>query len=211
MSFSNVSSSLQDASKKFDDVVSRREKLLKESRDVIALSARAIVFVHTSELAKASELNQQSRERLDELRRVAGNDLTKYVITPEQEFVESTVLLAMRSGATIPTRRKLGVSHLSYILGLLDAIGEIKRSVYDSIRKRDFESAGKLFSVMEQLYLLLSPFAAYDNIAQGVKRKLDVARGIIEDTRATITEEARRLEFIRAVNKLSENLESKAK
>ncbi|MHB1868299.1 MAG: RNA-binding protein, partial [Nitrososphaerales archaeon] len=144
--------------------------------------------------------------KLDELRVIAGSDLTKYLLTPEQEFVECSAVLAMRSGAKLPSRKQLGVSNLSYILGLLDSIGELKRSVFDAIRKNDFSTAEDLFRSMEQLYLLLSPFAVYDNIAQGVKRKLDVARILIEDTRATITEEARMREFITAVNKLSERL-----
>jgi translin len=206
MSFTSVEYSLTEATKKFDEVVSRREKLIKESRDVIALSAKSIVSVHTSEFAEAKKLKGESRSKLDELRAVAGSDLTKYLLVPEQEYVECSVVLAIKTGSKIPARRQLGVSHLSYILGLLDAIGELKRSVYDAIRETEFATAEKLFACMEQLYLMLSPFAVYDNVAQGVKRKLDVARILIEDTRATITEEARRGEFIMAVNKLSDRL-----
>ena len=206
MSFSKVEASLSEATKKFNETVSRRERLIKESRDVIALSAKAIVNVHTSQFSEAKKLRGESRKKLDELRQVAGTDLTKYLLTPEQEYVECSALLAIKSDAKLPSRKQLGVSNLSYILGLLDAIGELKRSVYDSIRESDFSTAEKLFRSMEQLYLSLSPFAVYDNIAQGVKRKLDVARILIEDARATITEEARRREFINAVNKLSERL-----
>jgi len=206
MNFSNMEASLAEATKRFNEIVSRRERLIKESRDVIALSAKAIVGVHTSNFSEAKKLRGESRKKLDELRAIAGSDLTKYLLTPEQEFVECSVLLAMRSDAKLPSRKQLGVSNLSYILGLLDAIGELKRSVFDAIRKNDFSTAENLFRSMEQLYLSLSPFAVYDNVAQGVKRKLDVARILIEDTRATITEEARRREFIAAVNKLSERL-----
>jgi len=206
MSFSNVEDSLTEAARKFDGIVSRRERLIKESREVISLSAKAIVSVHTSEFEKAKKLRAESRAKLDELRVVAGSDLTRYLVTPEQEYVECSVLLAIRAGSKIPSRKQLGVSHLSFILGLLDAIGELKRSVFDSIRETDFATAEKLFVCMEQLYLMLSPFAVYDNVAQGVKRKLDVGRILIEDTRATITEEARRREFIMAVNKLSDRL-----
>jgi len=201
-----MANSLAEATKRFNEIVSRRERLIKESRDIIALSAKAIVSVHTSDFNEAKKLRSESRKKLDELRAIAGSDLTKYLLTPEQEFVECSVLLAMRSGAKLPSRKQLGVSNLSYILGLLDAIGELKRSVFDAIRKNDFTTAENLFRSMEQLYLSLSPFAVYDNVAQGVKRKLDVARILIEDTRATITEEARRREFITAVNKLSERL-----
>ena len=206
MSFSNVEESLTEAAKKFDEIVSRRERLIKESRDVIGLSAKAIVSVHTSNFVEAKKLRAAARAKLDELRVVAGSDLTRYLLTQEQEYVECSFLLAIKSGSKLPSRRQLGVTHLSFILGLLDVIGELKRSVYDSIRETDFATAEKFFKYMEELYLLLSPFAVYDNVAQGVKRKLDVGRILIEDTRATITEEARRREFIAAVNKLSDRL-----
>jgi translin len=59
---------------------------------------------------------------------------------------------------------------------------------------------------MEALYTMLSPFAVYDNIVQGIKRKLDVSRILIEDTRSAITEEVRRNEFMTAVSNLSAKL-----
>lgn len=206
MNLTALEESLTESSKKFDEIVGRREKLIKESRDVIGLSAKAIVCVHTSKFAEAKELRVAARTKLDELQKVAGSDLTKYLLTPEQEYVECSLLLAIRAGLKIPSRKQLGVSHLSFVLGLLDAIGELKRSVYDSIRENNFDIARNFFTYMEELYLLLSPFAVYDNVAPGVKRKLDVGRALIEDTRATITEEARRRDFILAVNKLSERL-----
>jgi translin len=197
---------LSEASKNFDHIAVRRERLIKESRDVIALSAKAIVSVHSSNFAEARKLKKEARTRLIDLRKVAGSDLVRYLITPEQEFVESSVIYAVALKESLPSRKQLGVSPSSYVLGLLDSIGELKRSIYDSIRQNDFPRAERMFSVMERLYLVLSPFAVYDNITQGIKRKLDVARVLIEDTRATITEEARRREFISAVNDLSSKL-----
>ena len=41
MNFSNMEASLAEATKRFNEIVSRRERLIKESRDVIALSAKA--------------------------------------------------------------------------------------------------------------------------------------------------------------------------
>jgi translin len=39
----------------------------------------------------------------------------------------------------------------------------------------------------------------YDNIVSGLRKKLDVARRLIEDIRATVTEESRRKALIEAV------------
>ncbi|MHB1908180.1 MAG: RNA-binding protein [Nitrososphaerales archaeon] len=206
MSYFDVESSLKEASKRLDLVSKRRERLIKESRDVISLSAKTIICVHTSNFAEARKLSKEAKKRLEELRKVAGSDLLRYIFTPEQEFVECSVMLAISSKKEIPSIKSLGVSPGSYVLGLLDAIGELKRSVYDSIRQNEIQGAEMKFVTMESLYTLISPFAVYDNIVQGVKRKLDVARMLIEDTRATITEEARRTDFMTTISELSKKL-----
>jgi translin len=59
--------------------------------------------------------------------------------------------------------------------------------------------AEKLFATMEEIYNAIYPFAVYDNIVCGLSKKLDVARMLIEDIRATVTEESRRKALIEAV------------
>jgi translin len=140
------------------------------------------------------------------LRKIAGSDLVRYILMPEQEFVEASVMLAIANESHLPSLEKLRVSPSSYILGLLDAIGELRRSVFDSIRKDQLKVAENRFAIMESLYKMLSPFAVYDNIVSGVKRKLDIARNLVEDTRSVITEEARRGEFMIAVRDLSSKI-----
>ena len=100
----------------------------------------------------------------------------------------------------------LNVKGDSYILGLLDCIGELKRLAYDKIRSGKSEDANNLFALMERIYAVLFPFAAYDNIVQGVRRKLDVARMIIEDTRAAVTEDSRRIAMLDAIDRLDSKL-----
>ena len=206
MRYQKVEKSLSEATAFLDQIVTRREKLIKESRDVISLSSKTIVNIHTSNLKEAQKLNIEARNQLKNLRKIAGTDLVRYLMTPEQEFVESSVMLSLRAQKDIPSRASLGVLPASYVLGLLDSIGELKRSVYDSIRQGNLKTAEELFSTMESLYVLISSFAVYDNVVQGLRRKLDVARILIEDTRATITEEVRRLEFMDSVNKLAAQL-----
>jgi translin len=52
---------------------------------------------------------------------------------------------------------------------------------------------------MENLYLVLYPLAMYDKIVKEARRKLDVNRILVEETRAVITEEIRRNHFIKAL------------
>lgn len=180
----------------------RREKLIKGTRDVIMFCSKSIVSLHGGKFDEASQQVKQAREMLDELRHDAQTDLYRYMIGAETELVEANALRAIISGSSIPSMDSLNVKGDSYILGLLDCVGELKRLVYDRIRVGKSEDAKNLFALMEQIYSALFPFAAYDNIVPGVRRKLDVARILIEDTRAAVTEDSRRLAMLEAIDKL---------
>jgi len=122
-------------------------------------------------------------------------------MTSEQELVETFAFLAIVQKSEIPSAESLGVKGESYILGLLDCIGELKRLVYDSIRAGKVKDASKFFEIMENLYLFLYPFAIYDKLINETRRKLDVNRILIEDARAAVTEEIRRSALIDSINK----------
>lgn len=188
------------------EVEERREKLIKGTRDVIMLCSKSIVALHNEKYADASQRAGKAKELLDELRRTAQTDLYRYIIVAETELVEASALQAIISGSSIPSIQTLNVHGNSYILGLLDCVGELKRLVYDRMRNGKSDDAKDLFVLMEQIYIMLFPFAAYDNIVQGVRRKLDVARMLIEDTRAAITEDARRITMLDAIDKLYDKL-----
>ena len=55
---------------------------------------------------------------------------------------------------------------------------------------------------MEEIYNAIYPFAVYDNIVSGLRKKLDVARMLIEDIRAVVTEESRRKALMNAIDSL---------
>ncbi|HEX2013605.1 MAG TPA: RNA-binding protein, partial [Nitrososphaera sp.] len=55
-------------------------------------------------------------------------------------------------------------------------------------------------------YGAIYPFAVYDNIVSGLRKKLDVARMLIEDIRAVVTEENRRKTIIDAVDSFEKRI-----
>ncbi|MEM4298623.1 MAG: RNA-binding protein [Nitrososphaerota archaeon] len=197
-----VEEALEEISKELQKVDERREKILKDVRDVISSSAKAIVATHAGDLTEAKRCLRLSNRILLRLRKLASDDLRHYLIQPEAEFVEASILLAVASKRGFPTRQNLKVSGVSYILGLLDSIGEVKRMIYDMLRKGKGREALKLFTVVEKIYTLIFPLAIYAHEAPGLRRKLDVARTVIEDTRSVITEEVRRAKFLRALERL---------
>ena len=60
------------------------------------------------------------------------------------------------------------------------------------------------FAAIEELYAHLSPFAVFDNVVNGVRRKIDVARMITEDTRGIIAEETRREALLSSIREPAE-------
>jgi translin len=80
--------------------------------------------------------------------------------------------------------------------------------VYDKVRKGSLVEAQNLFNFMEETYGLVYPFAIYDNLVGGLKRKLDVAKFLIEDVRSLITEESRRQNLMEAIEHLDNRFRS---
>ena len=201
MTIKNVKSSLPLISKNLEKTNSKREFLIKNNRETVILCSQAIISIHKNDLSTTKKKIAKAKSELTKLKQKSTGDLVRYIITPEQEFVEAASLLAVIEGKEIPSVKSLKVSDESYILGLLDCIGEIKRQVIDKIRVGDSRRATQLFDIMENLYLLLYPFASYDKIVKEARRKLDVNRMLVEETRSVLTEEIRRQELIKAIKK----------
>ena len=201
MALKNVKSSLKGISKSLKASNESREFLIKNTRDVVILSSHSIIAAHKGDLKLARQKIKKAESVLKVNQKKAKNEFKKYLITPEQEFVEAHSFLAIVENKEIPSLKSLKVSEESYILGLLDCIGELKRFVLDNIRNGQLKKADRIFNVMENLYQALYPFAVYDKIVKETRRKLDVNRILVEETRAVITEEIRRSHFVKALTK----------
>ena len=197
---SGIQGSLEEIDKSLKDVQDRREKLIKGTRDVVMLCSKSIIAMHHGQLDDAKAKMDQAKTMLEEFRRYAKQDLYRYISVAEQELVEAHALRSVMEGSQIPSMKDLEVTGESYLTGLLDCVGEIKRLVYDRMRSGNEKDAEKLFAVMEEIYAAVYPFAVYDNIVSGLRKKLDVARMLIEDIRAVVTEESRRKALIDAVS-----------
>jgi translin len=202
MTLKNVKSSLDKISKSLADVQDNREFLLKNTREIIILCSRSIISVHKGDLKTAKKNLVEVDLLLKKYRKKATSNLRRYLVTSEQEYVEAASLLAVVEGKEIPSDKKLNVMEESYVLGLLDCVGELKRMTFDKIRIGDTKNALRVFEIMENLYLHLYTFSMYDKVIKEARRKIDVNRILVDDVRGAITEEKRRSELIKALNKL---------
>ena len=200
MAADNVRTTLKKISSELDDVEHRREVLLKGTRAVIMKCSKSIVALHSRRSEDAAELLKEAQSELYSLRTQASNDLEKYLVNAEQELVEAYQIKCVYEKASLAGIADLNVANSSYLLGLLDSIGEIKRMIYDNLRSARISDALNLFALMEDLYSSLYPLSVYDNIIPGIKRKLDIANLIIENARSTLTEESSRESLIKRLD-----------
>jgi translin len=204
-------SSISEMESRFSDLLERREKVLKESRDVIASSSRAIIDVHTGKMKEAEKELSKAKTLLAALKKSGGGSVGRYLTSPEAEYVEASTVLALAKGRPIPSLRSLGASPEAYLLGLLDTVGELKRMVLDSIMHKKLARAKRYFEIMEDLYSMCSPLAVYDHVVNGARRKIDVARMLVEDTRGLLTEETRRESVSASMARLEKKLGGKTR
>ena len=202
MALKNVKPSLNKIAKSLENIQEAREFLLKNTREIIILCSRSIIAVHKGDLKTGKNNLKQADKLLKKYKKKATGGLRRYLITPEQEFVEAACLIAIVEKKEIPSDKKLSVMPESYVLGLLDCVGELKRRVFDEIRIGDTDEATRVFEVMENLYLHLYTFSMYDKVVKEARRKIDVNRILVDDVRSSITEEKRRAELIKTLQKL---------
>jgi translin len=184
----------------------RRERLLKATRDIVSICSKSIVDLHYGRKEEAKSKLTEANTMLVEFRYYSRDDLQKYLLLPEQEYVEASLLMSIVENSEIPGAVDLGVTGAAYTLGALDCVGEIKRIIYDRIRKDMSEDAQMHFNFMEHIYSLVYPLAIYDNLVGGLRRKLDIAKILIEDVRVLLTEESRRETLIRAIERLERRI-----
>lgn len=177
-----------------------REFLIINTREIIILSSKAIISLHSGDVKSAKRNLKRAKTLLKKHQKNTAVGLMRYLITVEQEYVEAVCLLAVFEKDEIPSHETLQVMPESYVLGLLDCVGELKRMVFDKIRVGDIDEALRIFGIMEELYMQLYPFSMYDKVLKDARRKTDVGRSLVESARGAITEESRRIVLLKALN-----------
>ena len=205
---SHVQSDVEEINKKFKDIEERRNTIIKGTRDATILCSKAIVSMHAHKKSESIENIEKAKTLLQQFRELGKDDLQKYLYVAEQEYVEACCLFSIIGDNVIPSMRSLEVYDISYVMGLLDCIGEIKRMIIDKIRSEGISNVNTLFELMDRIYGTIYPLAVYDNLMPGLRKKLDISRLLIENVRAIITEEKRRTVMIERIEEFERKLMS---
>jgi len=174
-----------------DDEV--RENSLKASRKSIRLSQEAVSAIQRGDFESARASLDECTQLIQELDANLKNNSPEIyykgnVMTMHQEYVEAALLFALIEGTTeIQGPEMLNVSSYAYIGGLGDLIGELRRYSLNAIKEEKFQESERSLRIMEEIYQLLRTLDYPEGMLPGVRRKVDIARNLIERTRSDLT------------------------
>lgn len=192
--------------KKFDARTAARDNALAQARQLTRSCSLAIRAVHRDETDTMNTHLQEARQLADMLRDSLASypDLfyAGYTQDSLKEFVEANVTCALIRNEPLQTPEELVVEPSTYLNGLAEVIGELRRRTMDILRHGYSPEVERLLGYMDEIYSIMVTMDYPDAITNGLRRQTDLARGIIEKTRGDITFSLRGEHLEQAIGKL---------
>ena len=168
-----------------------REDALKQTRQLTRYAANAIRAIHRNEHDNAEE-NMSAAGKIvaglyKSLKDFPEFYFSGYTQDSLKEYVEARLTIDFLENKPIPSPEDLGVEYSTYLKGMTETIGEMRRRCLDILRQGYSDEAERLLDLMDEIYAILVTMDYPDAITYGLRRQTDLARGIIERTRADLT------------------------
>lgn len=196
--------------KDFDAQMAARDQALSQARALTRHCALSIRAVHRQEMDVMNEHLTEARHLAADLKNSlsAYADLyyAGYTQDALKEYVEACNTCALITAQPLLTPDDLGVTHFTYLNGLAEVVGELRRRILDILRQGYSEQAERLLDHMDDIYAVLVTMDYPDAITNGLRRQTDLARGIIERTRSDVTFSMRSEQLALAMAHLSGQL-----
>jgi translin len=188
-----------------------REAALAASRDAIRAAANAIRAVHRVEFDRADALIADARAHLDTAV-TASSPFPEvlhagFVPDAAKEVAEAVLTRAACTGAPLPGPEAVGVDDASWLHGLAETVGELRRSCLDRVRDGDLTEAEARLDTMQEILSALVTIDAPDGLTRGLRRATDAARAITERTRGDLTTAAGQRDLRAALDAHRETVE----
>ncbi|MCS7011860.1 MAG: haloacid dehalogenase [Anaerolineales bacterium] len=190
----------------FEEQNTARDRALAQARSLTRECALAIRAVHRREFEAMQAHLDMAHQLATELR--AGlepyPDLyhSGYTQDALKEYAEANITCALIRHEPLPTPQELGLLPATYLNGLAESIGELRRRILDILRHGYSEEVEVLLNHMDDIYAILVTMDYPDAITAGLRRQTDIARSLIERTRGEVTFSLRSQHLERSLAKL---------
>lgn len=175
----------------FDARTAARDQALAQARLVTRHAANAIRAIHRSESEIARQHLVDAMGLVSSMRASLENypDLyfAGYTQDALKEYVEATITCALIENNPLPSPDDLGMAEATYLNGLAEVVGELRRRCLDILRQGYSQEAERLLTCMDDIYSTLVTLDYPDAITNGLRRQTDLVRGIVERTRGDLT------------------------
>lgn len=195
----------------FDVQTAARDKALARSRTLTRHCSQAIRAIHRDEFNLAQEELATARQIVTETNQELSEypDLyyAGYTQDAFKEYAEAAIVVALLTDQSLPEPEDLGVEYATYLRGLAEAGGELRRRCLDILRDGYSEDAEKLLDYMDDIYAILVTMDYPDAITGGLRRLTDIARSINERTRGDLTLNQRQAHLEQSLRQLEIKLD----
>jgi translin len=187
-----------------------RDEALAQSRNLIRHAARAIRAIHRDDADLAYENLKQADALATALREGLSEDpdlyFSGYAQDALKEYCEAHLTVATILNKDWPSPEDLKVEFATYLNGMSEVVGELRRRIMDIMREGHSKEVERLLDVMDDIYAQLVTMDFPDALTYGLRRRTDIARSIIERTQADVTISYRQQELEKRITSLSEQL-----
>ncbi len=185
-----------------------REEALRQSRELIRLSATTVRSIHRHEFENAQQGLQEAAQRAADLNALRDTHpdiyYAGYVQDALKEYAEACLLHALVQGQPLPAFAELRMEVPAYLNALCEAASECRRHILDLLRHGDTTKAEGLLADMDDIYYMLVTFDYPDAITGGLRRSVDALRAVLERTRGDVTITAIQRELEKALQEGSQ-------
>jgi len=207
----DLESTAQHIHQSFDERTRARDAILAQARTLTRFCAHAIRAVHREERPAAEEQLAQARGIVQAFQGVQAQypDLfyAGYTQDSLKEFAEASLVFALVNDLPLPSPADLQVENATYLQGLAEAVGELRRRCLDLILRQRSQEAVRLMDDMDDIYEVLVTMDYPDAITGGLRRLTDVARSLIERTRGDLTMSLRQENLETSLRRLEHKLD----
>lgn len=200
----------EDIRADFDAQTAARDAALAQTRQLTRHCAQAIRAIHRDERDNAAAELDAARDLAVAL--VAGlkdfPDLyfAGYTQDALKEYAEASLVTALVQGGEIPRPQDLNVESATYLQGLAEAAGELRRRCLDILRHGHSDEAERLLGEMDEIYAVLVTMDYPDAVTRGLRRLTDICRSLVERTRGDMTISLRQKGLENSLRRLEEQL-----
>ncbi|MCF2135680.1 MAG: haloacid dehalogenase [Candidatus Thorarchaeota archaeon] len=191
-----------------DDAI--REAVLPRAREAVRKCGSSIKESHRGNFERAEQLLKEAHSIISEaITQLEGSDyLSKSRVfdTAYQELAEAANVLSLLRDGKFTEPQIYAIPSRSYLTGLADTIGELRRAILNRIRSDDLDSAENLLTYMEDIFDELHGFDFPNALIPDLRRKCDVGRGLIERTRGDLTMALHQTKLAKQLQRFDERL-----